>query len=177
MKRCVVAIVLLLPLFLGGTARARTYGVQCSCDPPGTFRPPGFDCAALCSGGSSGTVVPGGGLSAQDRFLLGLFGLVVNSMSRQTAADEAEAARQRAARIEAQRREALRQQAERRRFLQEKAQAEAKLKGPAAPDSFELKDDEPPVPPAAPSILKEAQELLRRCTSADDAAAQHLAGG
>jgi len=65
MKRVVLclAVILLLPSF-AAAFDTKDVGVVCSCDPPGTLHPPGFDCRALCAPRSGGSSQQGGGGSS-----------------------------------------------------------------------------------------------------------------
>lgn len=187
--------VLVLTLAAAGAfAQERTLGVQCSCDPPGTHRPAGFNCAALCAPQSGGgdsfsaqmtmfnSIVTGMMDGIQQAHIQAMRGKLEQERIRREI--EAESRRQRKARDEEfERRRKDARQRERRRLMEEKAEAEAQLKGPASAGAFSLKDDSPDVSAEprleAPkkSMLDDALALLRRAELAEAEADRAVARG
>lgn len=187
-------------LVMLGVARTQagetTRGVQCSCDPPGTYRPPGSDCAALCAPSTrpaaGAAAAPAMSLEQQavgvmlGSFLQGLTQPSVRSgpTPAQRAAEanrEAEIQRRRIQEGFAQK-ERRRRERERARFAEDKAESETLLKGSEAAASLELKDEESvsgawdqekPLEPGL-SVLDEALELLRRAKESDRRAVRAL---
>lgn len=185
-----LALVALLPWVARGQTVTR--GVQCSCDPPGTYRPPGYDCASHCAPRSAPSPGGGPGLSFEQQVVGTMFGSLLQGMMQPAPSGPSAAQRAAQAQYEAELRQRQirqryaeedrrRRNKERERFEQGKTEAQAQLKGDAAPASFELKDgDEEPKPSAAdkpkgPSVLDEALKLLRKAEAADREAAQALA--
>ena len=182
MKRIFLCFALILVLTGILSAEERTVGVQCSCDPPGTYRPAGFDCRGHCTHSSGGgTAAPPAGPSIQQQvvttavgaFMQGFMSAALAPPPPPDPAVEAALEQQRAE-AERQRQEALRraQEEQERRHKELMSGLKDVYNGPELAMKNELP---PPLKPAEPSIIAEAEELLRRCTAADEAADRALA--
>lgn len=179
-----------LLVLLGSFASAeRTLSVQCSCDAPGTPRPPTFDCASHCA--------PAAGAVGAD---MAVFNAVLNAtmqgffaprhderaeeerreaeksrLHRETVEDVDRERRERDGEFERRRAEA--REAARRRAGQDGAAAAGELKDDAPAGELALKDEPAggPTRREVKSVLPQALELLRKAQEADADAERGLA--
>ena len=179
MKTLVLSVSFMLVLTGSLLAQEHILSVHCVCDPPTVMRPPGFPCATLCAPPSA-TAKPSAPPRAniQQQVMTNMFGSFMQGFVQGMQPRQEDIAATQAL-MEQQQAEAARQRVEAARKAQEEEERHqglmSELKGVSGEIELTMKTVAPPPPPSAePSILAEAQELLRRCIAADEAATRTL---